>query len=323
MPSIPPLHSIADFWRWSAKWNWQALGLVVGLGLITVSEYAGAIVFFSLAAWGAVSKVAQGTSSTVTKVAASIGIVIVLAMAAYDVNAERGNKPWSHLQPPIEGYMAETWYPMSADAILIPALPQRFQPPHAPAIEWVPIPPMNIPRTTSSLPPEPVVVMGEVQMGIGLGDDNAVQPLIRQSTTVGDVSTMFSCVLPFTCYSEDTLRSQYVPVVVGEKKWARIFFLVANTGTVSVSRPDVHITSQTAGVSLYRQSQRTTTAQPSIEIIQPETLDLVPFSTSNSSYDYVADVTVDDGVSYFAIAFVIFSPNLKARHLVVAFHVIR
>jgi len=71
------------------------------------------------------------------KVCGSLIIWAIFAMLIYIVNAERGTKPWSHIQPPAEGFIADRWFPLSVDAKEIPTFDHRL--PRGPEIKKVPI----------------------------------------------------------------------------------------------------------------------------------------------------------------------------------------
>jgi hypothetical protein len=172
IPRFPRLQFVVDFWHWSAKWPWELLALGVGIGWYTVSEYAATIVFFSTAGWGATSKVIHEEPRIFTRILRCAGIVGICLLAIYAVNAERGNKPWSHLQHPVENfvtnmenYVANKWFPLSKDAINAPALPPRLLAPAAPTIEKVPIPKIvkSVAASRPAPPPEERSEMAEVK----------------------------------------------------------------------------------------------------------------------------------------------------------------
>jgi len=133
---------------------------------------------------------------------------------------------------------------------------------------------------------------------------------------------MFSCELPFICYSEDESSSPIVLTVTGVK-WRRIFFDVVNTGAVVIPHATLALTSQTPGVSVYQMNQRRADPQSAFEWNPTQVVDLVPYSTSDSGYDFPADVTIDDGVADFTIVFRIFADNLRSHTVLSSFHVIR
>jgi hypothetical protein len=179
--------------------------------------------------------------------------------------------------------------------------------------ETLPAPKAEAPKKP---PPKPNPV-GKVLLALAIGDDAAQFAMITHpADKIGDLSTVFNCTAPFTCYSEEVLTSHRVIVEFGAKKWRRFFFLVANVAAIPIPHPTVSVSSQTNGVSVYRSDQRTTTPQISFQLSPTENIDILPYSKSDSAYGYIADVTVDDGVSDFDISFRVFSDNLKIRTLV-------
>jgi len=168
------------------------------------------------------------------------------------------------------------------------------------------------------------ITYGEVQLSLAVGDDDALHAQgTHNADKPGDMNYLFVCSPPFTCFSEEALKSHRVELKIGTKKWGRMFFQVANTGNVNISHPTVAIASQTKGVSVYFLNQRSQIAQNSIEMLPTITVDLIPYSVSDSAYDFVADLAVDDGVSDFEVGLRIFAPNLKARTLLVFARAIR
>lgn len=178
-------------------------------------------------------------------------------------------------------------------------------------------------KWTVEQPPPPAAEMGQVKLGFGMGDDGAPSTsTMHNPDAVGDIRNAFLCAAPFLCWTEDMVQ-QEIPIVLNEHKGKRLFFMVANSGDVLISHPTIHIASQTTGVSVYMSGQRSDSPQQAVEFPPNLTFDLLPFKTSDSAYNYACDVTVDNSVADFAVAFSIFAGNLTSRSIRVGFHVIR
>lgn len=148
------------FWHWSAKWAWFGTLFAAAVGVIALSEYAFSAVFFLLSALGAFSKLLHLDGSktksnwkATSKIGGSVAIWTLFAMLIYSLNAERGTKPWSHFQPPLETLLANKWFPLSSDAREIPALPLKYCPPNGPEISKVYFGPSKI-EGKKALPPQ-------------------------------------------------------------------------------------------------------------------------------------------------------------------------
>ncbi len=76
----------------------MTLAFVVGVALFSWSEFAFADVCFILAAFGGISRVCHSDRSRHLKALDLLCILVLLVAAIYVMNAERGGKPWSHLQ---------------------------------------------------------------------------------------------------------------------------------------------------------------------------------------------------------------------------------
>jgi len=183
------------------------------------------------------------------------------------------------------------------------------------------IPPKR--RPTPQANPQPII-MGQIRVAVAIGDDNATNVITHHDVKdPGNMANMFSCELPFICYSEGELSLAPIGLTVTGVKWRRIFFDVVNTGAVVIPHATLVLASQTPGVSVYQMDQRKATPQRAFEWNPTQVVDLVPYSTSDGGYDFPADVTIDDGVSDFTLAFRVFADNLKARTILSNFHVSR
>jgi hypothetical protein len=102
------------FWHWAARWNWFSLAVSGGLGgMARIGEYALSILLLSIAALGAVSKIAHsrgmdGASERERRLIRTTGIVGAVAIFAYMVliatlNASRDDA-WSNF-PRIIAYV--------------------------------------------------------------------------------------------------------------------------------------------------------------------------------------------------------------------------
>jgi hypothetical protein len=303
---------VATFlFRRGATLRWDVIAGVFGIGFLTLEEFALACTAFAVACYAAISEtVHTPKDSPVWKASKSVGMLLILAAACYAINAFRGDKPWTHAQ-------------MSADAKTPPSLPKSLGPPSAPLIEYVQILPKSTPKTISIQPPPqpPPPEMGTVVVGVGVGDNTAVTPIVHtQPVGEADVSKMFACQSPFICVTEGNLQTSMLLVSLSPQKSTRVFFMVANTSSVLISPPSVHITSQTPGVLLIRPG--IPSPATSVEFNINETVSLIPYKSSNSAYHYFVDATVDDTVSRFVLRFGIFSTNLEAHYTLAGFSVL-
>lgn len=130
----------ARLWHWSAKWPWFG-GLIGGASIVIAwGEYALGTVLLFLAALSIFSKLLHWNHRSATwrifaKVGSSALILMAFAISIYIVNAQRGTNPWSHLQPPLQNLAANGWFPLSPNAMTIPAMPRNLQPPPRPTIK--------------------------------------------------------------------------------------------------------------------------------------------------------------------------------------------
>lgn len=126
------------------------------------------------------------------------------------------------------------------------------------------------------------------------------------------------------CYPERDFTKPTTPidVKIGDKGWARVFFLVYNVGSSTVPHPTarVNITGLDAFVNHVNQRQLRAKAT---EFYPNATFDLVPFSKSQTNYEYPVDVTVGPLTDSFVLLFQIYGENLTSHDVPVTFHVVR
>ena len=128
------MRSIKGFWDWSARWPWFTVLFLTGFTVIVVSEYGLSIVFLLLASLAVFSKLLHwnteknSSGAGLLKVIGSVVIWLVFAWSAFSVNEERGNKPWSHLQPPLETLMGNLLLPIPTYnvEISVPSFPPDY-----------------------------------------------------------------------------------------------------------------------------------------------------------------------------------------------------
>jgi preprotein translocase subunit SecG len=127
-----------------------------------------------------------------------------------------------------------------------------------------------------------------------------------------------NCTPPFKCYPDFLLPTHNVELHIGPKGWARMFFVLYNTGGTPLTNANVAVNlSQGHGVSINRMGDHHPLGDSNYivqEFKAPMNIDkLLPYKNSQSGYNYICDLVVDRTIGHFNLGVRVYGDNMEAK----------